>query len=421
MIAEYSARGNADARDRVVLQYKNLVESIARRFAGSGEPIEDLTQEGYIGLISAVNGYDAEKGVKFSTYATHFIIGQIKHSLRDRGKIIKEPAWLQELNHRVNRVIEALSQELGRHPTDTEIAKVMHVPEQTVAELMTTREIFKVSSLDVDPDDSSHGTDIDKVKDEKYTTFTLPVEDKVVLETAVNKLKIVEQKVIQDFYYTGHSQTEIAKKLGISCNYVSHILRSGTKKLRRILTTEELAEAQIQLSLANRRADTMTAEANLSVVDSLTGLYNDAYMVSRLDEELIRAARGKEEVAFAMVRILGLPEFGAKFGSMRRDEAVCDMTAILKASVRRCDIICRMGESEFGLILPYTGVQAEVVCKRVQAALGDYEFDLGKACPPAKFDVTLGFSIYPSNGTSAEKLVKAAEKSAKHERVRKAA
>ncbi|MHB0913258.1 MAG: sigma-70 family RNA polymerase sigma factor, partial [Armatimonadota bacterium] len=161
MIAEYSARGNADARDRVVLQYKNLVESIARRFAGSGEPIEDLTQEGYIGLISAVNGYDAEKGVKFSTYATHFIIGQIKHSLRDRGKIIKEPAWLQELNHRVNRVIEALSQELGRHPTDTEIAKVMHVPEQTVAELMTTREIFKVSSLDVDPDDSSHGTDID--------------------------------------------------------------------------------------------------------------------------------------------------------------------------------------------------------------------------------------------------------------------
>lgn len=88
LLAKYTATKDTKIRDKVVLQYKNLVESIARRFSGSGEPLEDLIQEGYIGLITATDLYDAKKGVKFSTYATHFIIGQIKHALRDRGKII---------------------------------------------------------------------------------------------------------------------------------------------------------------------------------------------------------------------------------------------------------------------------------------------------------------------------------------------
>src|SRR5207237_10377493 len=107
--------------DTIVGQYTNLVESIARRVSGAAEPTEDLVQEGYIGLITAVDGFNPSKGVKFSTYATHFVIGQIKHYLRDKGKIIKEPAWLQELNQKVTRVMETLSQELGRVPTNGEI------------------------------------------------------------------------------------------------------------------------------------------------------------------------------------------------------------------------------------------------------------------------------------------------------------
>src|SRR5579872_4114922 len=113
LLRDYKVTRQQAIRDRIVMQFANLVESIARRFAGAAEPTEDLVQEGYIGLITAVDGYNADKGVKFSTYATHFIIGQIKHYLRDRGKIIKEPAWLQELNQKVARVIESLSQELG--------------------------------------------------------------------------------------------------------------------------------------------------------------------------------------------------------------------------------------------------------------------------------------------------------------------
>ncbi len=176
--------------------------------------------------------YDASKGVKFSTYATHFIIGQIKHYLRDKGKIIKEPAWLQELNQRMTRVIESLGQKLGRQPTEKEIGEVMQMPEKTVVELLTTREVFKVGSLDGDKDDSPSQRDTEKISDEKMVTFQLPLEDKIVLEAAMQRLKDIEQQVISEHYYKGHNQTEIAKQLGISCNYVSHILRNGTKKLQ---------------------------------------------------------------------------------------------------------------------------------------------------------------------------------------------
>jgi RNA polymerase sigma-B factor len=405
LIAEYSSTKDVKVKEKIVLQYKNLVESIARRFAGSGEPLEDLVQEGYIGLVTAADLYDSDKGVKFSTYATHFIIGQIKHSLRDRGKIIKEPAWLQELNHRMTRVIDSLYQELNRVPTEAEIAQIMHVPEEMVVELLTTREVFKVASLDSEQDDSSQssGPEVDRVKDDKCDMFQLPVEDKIVLETAVNKLKIIEQKVIQEFYYTGLTQTEIAKKLGISCNYVSHILRSGTKKLRRILTTEELMEVQMQLQLASRRAEAIAAEVDATVIDNLTGLYNRSYMEERLQEELTRAARGKEEVAFAMVSITGLEEIGRKLGTMRRDDAICEFGRMLRDNVRRCDIVGRMDEWEFALILNHTGAQASVVCERVGKAMRKLYLDIGVLS--AEFECRMAFSVYPADASGAREMI----------------
>ncbi len=252
-LAQYSEDADPKVRDEVVLQYANLVESIGRRFVGACEPLEDLIQEGYIGLIASVDKYDGDKGVKFSTYATHFIIGQIKHYLRDRGKIIKEPAWLQELNQRMSRVIESLNQKLGRQPTEKEIGEVMQMPEANVADLLTTREVFKVSSLDGDKDDNTASHDSEKIPDQKLVTFQLPIEDKIVLETALDNLKSIEQQVIAEHFYRGLNQTEIAKQLGISCNYVSHILRNGTKKLKKILMTEEIRDSQMQRTLVSKR------------------------------------------------------------------------------------------------------------------------------------------------------------------------
>jgi RNA polymerase sigma-B factor len=406
LLAAYLRTRDIKLRDQVVHQYRNLVESIARRFAGSAEPLEDLVQEGYIGLITATDLYNAEKGVKFSTYATHFIIGQIKHALRDRGKIIKEPAWLQELNFRMDRVINSLYQELGRQPTETEIGCVMHLPEEQIADLLTTREVFKVASLDIDQDESSaNGVDLDKVKDDKYTTFQLPCEDKIVLETAMNKLKIIEQKVIQEFYYTGLSQTEIAKTLGISCNYVSHILRNGTKKLRRILTTEEVKEAQVQLQLASRRLDKAADELRPAIVDSMTGLYSVEYITERLQEEVSRALRSGSELAFAILAVDGLDEFRQRFGAMRAEDTLYNMAQIIKDGIRRCDVAGRLGDYEFALVMPYTGRQSRKVCARLCQTLMAASFETVRNSPPEQFTVRFGCSTYPTEGKTARKLI----------------
>ncbi len=406
LLAEYLKDGDIRLRDQVVHQYRNLVESIARRFANSAEPLEDLVQEGYIGLIIAADRYNGDKGVKFSTYATHFIIGQIKHALRDRGKIIKEPAWLQELNYRMDGVINALYQELGRQPTDTEIGRVMHLPEEQVAGLLTTREVFKVTSLDLDPDENSNsGVDLDKVKDDKCTTFQLPIEDKIVLETAMDKLKIIEQKVIQESYYTGLSQTEIAKALGISCNYVSHILRNGTKKLRRILITEEVKETQVQRQLASRRSDKTAEDMESAVVDAVTGLYTAAYISERLQEEVSRASRAHAELSFAILAVDDFEEFRSRCGLMRTEDILYAMTGILKEAVRKCDIIGRLGDAEFALIMPYTGQQSRKVCARVCKALTQATFETTRNAPAAQFEVHSGCSVYPSDARSARKLI----------------
>src|SRR5579863_7164940 len=94
LVKQYHRTKNAEAREALVAQFRPLVEKLSRRFLPSGVPVEDLVQEGYLGLLHAIDHFDPSKNVKFITYATHCVGGQLRHYLRDRGQIIKEPAWL---------------------------------------------------------------------------------------------------------------------------------------------------------------------------------------------------------------------------------------------------------------------------------------------------------------------------------------
>jgi RNA polymerase sigma-B factor len=396
------------------MQYTSLVESVARRFAGATETIDDLIQEGFIGLITAVDGFNAKKGVKFSTYATHFVIGQIKHHLRDRGKIIKEPAWLQELNQRVTRIIEALTQELGRPPTNREIASMTGMNEETVAELLTTREVFKVASLDggsESEDESLMGTyDIDRVKADRQIELEVPVEDRLILQNALQKLKDLEQSVIQEFYFRERNQTEIARNMGISCNYVSHILRNSTKKLKKILVSDELKEMQMEMALMRRR---MEEQARLideqTVVDGLTHLYNRHYFDNRLEEEVSRASRNGHPVAVLLVALYGSAQISRAYGTLRAEDVLRHAASIIRESVRRVDIVTRYDEEVFGLILPHTGEHARLVAGRLAANLR--EWIVGEELHAGRAPLALGVSMaaYPRDASSARDLILSAE------------
>lgn len=408
LLREYKTTRCQEIRDRIILQYTNLVESIARRFAGATEPMEDLAQEGYIGLITAIEGYDAQKGVKFSTYATHFVIGQIKHHLRDRGKIIKEPAWLQELNQKVTRVIESLSQELGRFPTHGEIAKMLGMTEEAITELLTTREVFKVASLDGSDqkEDTPVAYDMERVRMERQVEVQLPVEEKLILENALQKLKDLEQAVVQEFYFRDRNQTEIARSLGISCNYVSHILRNSTRKLKKILVTDELKEAQMELALMRKRMEEQTRLLEeQTLVDSITRLYSRRYFDSRLDEELSRASRHQHPLSVVLIRLAGCEQISRAYGTLKAEETLRQAASLIKSGVRRADILTRFDPQTFGLILPHTGAQVRVVTDRLRSLLGTWLVEGGWHQGRAPMALCIGAAIYPDEAGSAHDLL----------------
>ncbi|MCX8052239.1 MAG: sigma-70 family RNA polymerase sigma factor [Armatimonadetes bacterium] len=407
-LARYARSRDTKIRDEVVLQYANLVESIARRFLGACEPLEDLVQEGYVGLIRSVDKYDVNMGVKFSTYATHFIIGEIKHYLRDKGKMIKEPAWLQELNQRMSKVVESLNQKFGRAPTEKEIAEVMQMSESSVRELLTTREVFKVTSLDGDREDLNGPRESEKIKDQKLISFQLPVEDKIVLETALERLKDIEQEVISAHYYKGLNQTEIAKKLGISCNYVSHILRNGTKKLKKILVTDEIRDTQMQRTLLSRRVggeETMEPE---TVLDSVTRVYNRHYFLQRLDEELSRAFRDRHKVALLLVNVRLPEEIDRYVRLIRTDDVLYAVAQCMRESLRKMDVLARFSDTCFGLILPHTTGQPTAVVERMRRIVESVTVESGRKGKSIACRADIGMARYPADAETGRDLLRVA-------------
>ena len=227
----------AASRDALVLQFRPLVQKQARQFMSANVPFEDLVQEGFLGLMHGIDQYDPTRGVKLITYATHHIDGHLRHFLRDRVQIIKEPAWLQEVAQKVRREVDTLTQELGRDPTDAEVAKSLGLQESEVARINATRSVFAVTSLDEAQETGSPAAHVAEDNIRPSST-ELPIEDRVVLESALVRLKEIEQKVLYSYYYEDRSQTDIARALGVSNNYISHILKNSARKLQQMFRSE---------------------------------------------------------------------------------------------------------------------------------------------------------------------------------------
>ena len=396
LLERYSTRKDSAARDTLVEQFRPLVEKLARRFTPTGIPLEDLVQEGYIGLLHAIDHFDASKNVKFITYATHCVGGHLRHYLRDRGQIIKEPAWLQELSQRVRRATDALIQTLGRQPTTAEIADMVGLTEDVVKQVESTRPLFSVASLDEAFDDGSRTlAETDAVATQggqgtsgQYTSFELPVEERVVLEAALAKLKDLEQKVVYQFYYEDRSQTEIAREFGISNNYVSHILKNSARKLQQMYRSEAVREAALQyesqclrMVAAQNQRSAEAEEIPTSIIDSVTGLYSRNYFDARLEEELSRAMR--HDLQLSVVRV--------KLGSdLPEAHLFAQVGQTIKRSVRKMDIVARTGSFEISALLPHTGETRSAVLDRLSRRLEQLESEF-----PHKFSYTIGSASYP--------------------------
>ena len=226
--------------DAQINEYKPLVRSIACKFKNSGEPIEDLEQVGYIGLINAFNLYNQERGVKFETYATWLISGEIRHYIRDKHQVIKIPGWMLKLNEKIDEFIFSYKKENNKFPSLFEISEKFNLTEEGIKEIMKAREAVQIVSLDQEQRKySSDGyLKIEKIKSKNYETFKLPIEDIIALKTALSRLKKLQRKVIYYIFEKDLTQTKIARKLGISQRQVSRIKESALKELKESIESD---------------------------------------------------------------------------------------------------------------------------------------------------------------------------------------
>jgi RNA polymerase sigma-B factor len=220
--------------DNQIKKYQPLVKNIAYKFKNSGEPLEDLEQLGYIGLINALKLYNQNKGVKFETYATWLISGEIRHYIRDKHQTIKIPGWILKLNKKIDDFMISYKKENNKSPTLSEISEEFNLTEEGIEEILKAREAVQVISLDQEQRkyESNSYPKIEKIKSRNYETFKLPMEDIITLKTALSKLKELPRKVIYFIFEKDLTQTKIARKLGISQRQVSRIKESALKELK---------------------------------------------------------------------------------------------------------------------------------------------------------------------------------------------
>src|SRR6059058_3054311 len=133
---EFAETRDQRLRDELIEAHLGLAEYLARRFSNRGEPLDDLIQVASVGLLKAVDRFDPERGLEFSTYATPTIVGELKRHFRDKGWAVRVPRRVQELHLRLGVVLNTLSQDLGRSPTIAEIAERAEVSEEDVLEAL---------------------------------------------------------------------------------------------------------------------------------------------------------------------------------------------------------------------------------------------------------------------------------------------
>jgi RNA polymerase sigma-B factor len=238
LLRRYHLHGDLKARDRLITMYMPLVRSLARRYASRGEHFDDLVQVGAIGLIKAIDRFDLSRGVELTTYATPNIVGEIKRYFRDKGWSVRVPRGLQELNIRVNKVIDELTPRLQRSPTIEEIAASANATPEEVLEALESSQAYNSISLQASPnsdqsDDEASLVDYLGGDEDAYDTM----EDRTMLAPGFAKLDARERYILHLRFFEGLTQSQIASRVGISQMHVSRLIRRSLEKLR-----EEIGE-----------------------------------------------------------------------------------------------------------------------------------------------------------------------------------
>jgi RNA polymerase sigma-B factor len=221
----------AALRAQIVERCLPLAEHVARRFSDRGEAFEDLLQVARVGVVNAVDRFDADRGNSFLSFAVPTVMGEVRRHFRDTMWSMRVPRRAKETSLRIGRASDELVQQLGRSPRPTELAAHLDMPVDEVIDGLMARSAYNAMSIDAEPegdDDSRSIRDTLGEEDERFDQ----VEEFVMLRPALEKLPEREREILSLRFFHSMSQSEIAAKVGISQMHVSRLLSRTLTQLR---------------------------------------------------------------------------------------------------------------------------------------------------------------------------------------------
>ena len=220
------------SREELVQRFMPLAKRLARRYAGRTEPLDDLFQVAGLGLIKAVDRFDPSRGTAFSTFAVPTILGELKRHFRDRGWSIRVPRGTQELTLKVEKAKGELPIRLGREPSVHDIARWLEVSDEDVLEAMHASQGYQAASLDrpASAEANDGMTLVERLGGEDHMFET--VEYAVAIEPVLEQISERDRRILHLRFVEDLTQTEIARRVGISQMHVSRVLRGILERLR---------------------------------------------------------------------------------------------------------------------------------------------------------------------------------------------
>lgn len=243
-------RGDMRARDELIERFMPLARSIARRYDGSSEPLDDLIQVASLALVKAVDRFDPARGCTFSSYAVPSIVGEIKRHFRDRSWAVRPPRELQELTLRIDRARTELSQRLDREPTVAELGAELGVDDEHILEGLqarTGRSALGLQARVGGQDEQVMLQDTLGFDDEGFDR----AEQRAVLDRLTSGLPARHREVLRLRFEQDLTQAQIGELLGVSQMQISRVIRQAIGQLRHIAQQQEmLVERRPERALA---------------------------------------------------------------------------------------------------------------------------------------------------------------------------
>ena len=206
---------------QVIMAGKPLVYHFANIYSGNRYS-EDLIQAGYEGLLKALKRFDPGRGVRFVTFASHYIMGEIRHQLR-REASFDRPGWVADIQSRIYRVMDDLLQKTGEPPSLEEIAEAVNIRKEGVIQALQAGRV------------SLETLDLNQFRHIYYENFKLPIEDQIAVRQALKRLTDMQRWVIYLIFHRDLTQQQVAKEMGIGQRRVSRLMHRGLQSMAEYL------------------------------------------------------------------------------------------------------------------------------------------------------------------------------------------